>query len=60
MRVLFVEFGSSLSSPNATYGYGETENYIINVLARLLKNPVLNYTWNETAPNPGIGCRASC
>ena len=31
MRVFVVEFGSASSSPNATYGYGETEDYIINV-----------------------------
>ncbi|MFN8246396.1 MAG: GEVED domain-containing protein [Ferruginibacter sp.] len=54
MRVYVVEFGSASSSPNTTYTYGETEDYIINLESLTTQNPSLSYTWNQTAPTPGI------
>ena len=58
MRVFVVEFGSASSSPNSTYSWGETEDYIINVLGMSTQNASLNYTWNETARTRG-GCRSN-
>jgi len=44
MRVIVLE---STTSPTACgSGYGEAEDYAVNILGRVLVNPALTYTWN--------------
>lgn len=51
MRVVNIEQGSITSSPSGTYGFGETEDYNINILNIVNIAPSLVYTW---APATGL------
>ena len=48
MRVILNETTFSPISPCAAYGYGETEDYTVNILPAPIPT---TYVWNQTAPN---------
>ena len=45
MRIVAIE-SSTGPAATGTYTWGETEDYAVNIISKVLVNPALNYTWN--------------
>ena len=45
LRVVVVE--SSTINPTGTYTWGETEDYVVNILGVVTQNPAYNYAWSN-------------
>ena len=54
MRIVAIE-SSTGPAATGTYTWGETEDYAVNIIGRVLTNPALTYTWNPGAVSNSTG-----